>query len=318
MQCKTCGLRFPPNDMAYSKHLDWHFRMQKRKVASQKSSAKSRSWFLVLENWFISNVIEDEKSTNPDEEKKEETEEIPTVPKAENPEFNRCPVCREDFDVIFKQDSEHALHLHNAIRPEGVIESQAYHPLCYADVDKIDDSVAFDESMEVEQSIENPPDEIPEMKEEIKSENPEESVAIKTEVTEPMETTEVSSEAVEAKDDVINESKTSEEDKETEVKEEPQDEAEVKTEEVEAPEPSLDDSGNFGNLTADAGVTTAPSFNIAANIKFNITSQVCTSYFQNEKISKILMFSRFLGISSRLTCKRRNQRRHKYRKSGFE
>ena len=77
MQCKTCGLRFPPNDMAYSKHLDWHFRMQKRKVASQKSSAKSRSWFLVLENWLISNVIEDEKSTNPDEEKKEETEEIP-------------------------------------------------------------------------------------------------------------------------------------------------------------------------------------------------------------------------------------------------
>ena len=279
MQCKTCGLRFPPNDMAYSKHLDWHFRMQKRKVASQKSSAKSRSWFLVLENWLISNVIEDEKSTNPDEEKKEETEEIPTVPKAENPEFNRCPVCREDFDVIFKQDSEHALHLHNAIRPEGVIESQAYHPLCYADVDKIDDSVAFDESMEIEQSIENPPDEIPdksEIKEEIKSENPEVSVAIKTEVTEPMETTEVSSEAVETKDDVINESKTSEEDKETEVKEEPQDEAEVKTEEAEAPEPSLDDSGNFGNLTADAGVTTAPSFNIAANIKFNITSQVCT------------------------------------------
>merc|ERR1712029_1147996 len=81
-------------------------------------------------------------------------------------------------------------------------------------------------------------------------------VAIKTEVTEPMETTEVSSEAVE-----------------TEVKEEPQDEAEVKTEEAEAPESSLDDSGNLGNLTADAGVTTAPSFNIAANIKFNITSQ---------------------------------------------
>merc|ERR1712029_613319 len=103
--------------------------------------------------------------------------------------------------------------------------------------------------------------------------NPEDSVAIKTEVTEPMETTEVSSEAVETKDDVINKSKTSEEDKETEVKEEPQDEAEVKTEEAEVPESSLDDSGNFGNLTADAGVTTAPSFNIAANIKFNITSQ---------------------------------------------
>ena len=135
--------------------------------------------------------------------------------------------------------------------------------------------MAFDESMEVDHSIENPPDEIPEMKEEIKSEIPEDSVGIKTEVTEPMETTEVSSEAVETKDDVINESKTSEEDKETEVKEEPQDEAEVKTEEAEAPEP-LDDSGNFGNLTADAGVTTAPSFNIAANIKFNITSQVCT------------------------------------------
>ena len=267
--------------MAYSKHLDWHFRMQKRKVASQKSSAKSRNWFLVLENWFISNVIEDEKSNNSDEVKQEENEEIPTVPKSETAEFNRCPVCREDFDVIFMQEGENALHLHNAMRPENVVESQAYHPLCYNDVDKIDDSVAFDESMEVDQSIENHPDENPEP--EIKSENPEESVAIKTEVAEePMETTsEVASEAVEAveaKDDVINESKT-EEDKETEVKEEPQDtdEAEVKTEEVEAPEPSLNDSGNFGNLTADAGVTTAPSFNMAANIKINITSQVCTN-----------------------------------------
>merc|ERR1712004_405836 len=64
----------------------------------------------------------------------------------------------------------------------------------------------------------------------------------------------------------MGESKTTEEDKETEVKEEPQDT-------VEAPEPSLNDSENFGNLTADAGVTTAPSFNMAANIKINITSQ---------------------------------------------
>ena len=268
--------------------------MQKRKVASQKSSAKSRNWFLVLENWFISNVIEDEKSNNSDEVKQEENEEIPTVPKSETAEFNRCPVCREDFDVIFMQEGENALHLHNAMRPENVVESQAYHPLCYNDVDKIDDSVAFDESMEVDQSIENHPDENPEP--EIKSENPEESVAIKTEVAEePMETTsEVASEAVEAveaKDDVINESKTTEEDKETEVKEEPQDtdEAEVKTEEVEAPEPSLNDSGNFGNLTADAGVTTAPSFNMAANIKINITSQVCT-IFKNWKVLKLFCF----------------------------
>ena len=253
--------------MAYSKHLDWHFRMKKRKAASQKSSAKSRKWFLELDIWFISNEIEDEKSTS-EEVVKEESEEIPTVPKAETSEFNRCPVCREDFDVVFLQEGENNLYLHNAMRPENVVESQAYHPGCFNDRDNIDDSIAFDESMEVDQSIENEKDQSPEQKlneettEDIKQEI--DTEAIKTE-DEPMETaTQVASEATEATEPPTEAT-------ETEVKEEPQDETAPEAEE-EKSEPNLDDSGNLGNLTADIKQV-APSFDLT-KFTINITSQV--------------------------------------------
>merc|ERR1712113_1017322 len=102
--------------MTYSKHLDWHFRMQKRKQQALQKS-KSRKWFLELDIWYISNEIEEE-TIEENESKIDEIEEIPTVAKSENPELNRCPVCREDFEVIFVQDQD-TLHLHNAIRPDG-------------------------------------------------------------------------------------------------------------------------------------------------------------------------------------------------------
>ena len=238
--------------------------MKKRKAASQKSSAKSRKWFLELDIWFISNEIEEEKS-NSEEVIKEESEEIPTVPKAETSEFNRCPVCREDFDVVFLQEGENNLYLHNAMRPENVVESQAYHPGCFNDRDNIDDSIAFDESMEVaDQSIENEKDQIPEQKlneettEDIKQEI--DTEAIKTE-DEPMETASEATEATEPPTEAT----------ETEVKEEPQDETAPEAEE-EKSEPNLDDSGNLGNLTADIKQV-APSFDLT-KFTINITSQV--------------------------------------------
>ena len=143
--------------MTYSKHLDWHFRMQKRKQAALQKS-KSRKWFLELDIWYISNEIEEVDKTDENAEDKVEIEEIPTVPKSENPDLNRCPVCREDFEEIFMQEGEHSLHLHNAIRPGGV-DTPAYHPLCYVDRDKIDVDISInesiDESMEVSIDIEN-------------------------------------------------------------------------------------------------------------------------------------------------------------------
>ena len=289
MQCKTCGLRFPPNDMTYSKHLDWHFRMQKRKQQALQKS-KSRKWFLELDIWFISNEIEEE-TIEENESKIDEIEEIPTVAKSENPELNRCPVCREDFEVIFVQDQD-TLHLHNAIRPDGP-DSPAYHPLCYNDRANIDaDHSLIDESIEesMDVSVES---EVPVENSDVEnsgqnleksnienSEIPKSSDVENTEVSEnsgevpaaeikvePMET-ENSEDKVETTEAEKSSENLNEDEIKTEVKEEPQEEETKET------EPSLDDSGNLGNLTADAGVTTAPNFNIAANIKFNITSQV--------------------------------------------
>ena len=60
--------------------------------------------------------------------------EDPTVPKSDNPSENRCPVCKEDFIEVYKDDGDdeedEAFYLDNAIRPQGP-GSNAYHPECY-------------------------------------------------------------------------------------------------------------------------------------------------------------------------------------------
>ena len=58
---------------------------------------------------------------------------IPTVPMSANPAENRCPVCKEDFIEIYKDDDDDdddTYLLENAIRPQGP-GSNAYHPECY-------------------------------------------------------------------------------------------------------------------------------------------------------------------------------------------
>lgn len=61
LQCKTCGLRYSPSNMiAYSQHLDWHFRMKRREKDNAKR-AESRPWYFERMDWIISDEIEDEK-----------------------------------------------------------------------------------------------------------------------------------------------------------------------------------------------------------------------------------------------------------------
>ena len=61
---------------------------------------------------------------------------IPTVSKSTNPSENRCPVCKEDFIEVYKDENPDddddigLYHLENAVRPQGP-GSSAYHPECY-------------------------------------------------------------------------------------------------------------------------------------------------------------------------------------------
>ena len=45
--------------LAYSQHLDWHFRM-KRKERDNAKRAQSRAWYFERIDWIISDEVEDE------------------------------------------------------------------------------------------------------------------------------------------------------------------------------------------------------------------------------------------------------------------
>ena len=60
LQCKNCGLRYAVTDtMAFSAHLDWHFRM-KRRERDNARKAQSRLWYFERIDWIISEEIEDD------------------------------------------------------------------------------------------------------------------------------------------------------------------------------------------------------------------------------------------------------------------
>jgi pre-mRNA cleavage complex 2 protein Pcf11 len=65
LQCKNCGLRYSPTDMiAYSQHLDWHFRMKRREKENARK-AQSRNWYFERIDWINSDEISDgEKGKN--------------------------------------------------------------------------------------------------------------------------------------------------------------------------------------------------------------------------------------------------------------
>ena len=59
IQCSSCGMRFAP-EMAthYSRHLDWHFR-QNRKERDSSRKAHSRIWYYDINDWIQFEEIED-------------------------------------------------------------------------------------------------------------------------------------------------------------------------------------------------------------------------------------------------------------------
>lgn len=59
IQCSSCGVRFAPEEtVKYSRHLDWHFRQNRReKDAARKG--QSRKWYYDVSDWIQFEEIED-------------------------------------------------------------------------------------------------------------------------------------------------------------------------------------------------------------------------------------------------------------------
>jgi len=135
LQCKSCGVRFSKEEMPqYTSHLDWHFRVKRREKDNARR-AQSRKWYFEKVDWIMSDEIEDEVEEMEEDMIAEEEVVISTVAVREGDNGSTCPVCREEFEQIYKQgegSEEGGWYLHNAMRHEGVL----YHPECYKDLDK--------------------------------------------------------------------------------------------------------------------------------------------------------------------------------------
>jgi hypothetical protein len=64
IQCATCGNRFNQHDSGtassrYSKHLDWHFRQNKREK-EEINKAHSREWYYSLADWILYEELSEE------------------------------------------------------------------------------------------------------------------------------------------------------------------------------------------------------------------------------------------------------------------
>ena len=149
-------------------------------------------------DWIVSEEIEDEEKDLETEVKTSADAQIdiPTVQILNDSDTGTCPICREEFEQFFKQDSvdtpkvgapptedDEGWHYRNAVRMEGIV----YHPQCHQDqkkhLDRLDSSV-MSEATETEDESEA------------------EQTQIKSEVTE--ETSEVKMEVAEREDDQPN------------------------------------------------------------------------------------------------------------------
>lgn len=141
IQCTNCSLRFDDKTSAdktkYSKHLDWHFRQNRRDKAKPNSSAASlrRNWYYPLNLWVQFKEVTDEEDTtglfqSEDNEIEEpEAQPVSTVIAEKDETLNCCAVCGEKFDQQWNEEEEE-WRLQNAVKHT---DSRLYHPLCLSD-----------------------------------------------------------------------------------------------------------------------------------------------------------------------------------------
>ncbi|RWS00845.1 pre-mRNA cleavage complex 2 protein Pcf11-like isoform X1 [Dinothrombium tinctorium] len=147
IQCTNCSLRFDDKENTptannrktnYSKHLDWHFRQNRKDKAKPSALAASlkRGWYYNLNLWLQFKEVSDDDETNVkklfDEEQEVSNEEssVLTVAASSDESKNQCSVCCERFDLIWVEEEEE-WRLKNAITH---IDDKNYHPLCLDDL----------------------------------------------------------------------------------------------------------------------------------------------------------------------------------------
>ena len=140
IQCTNCSLRFDDkgseDKTRYSKHLDWHFRQNRRDKAKPNSNANSmrRNWYYPLNLWVLYKEVTDEEDTsglfqNEDNESDvDEEQPLQTVIAEKDESLNFCAVCGEKFDHQWNEEEEE-WRLLNAVKHNNRI----YHPLCLND-----------------------------------------------------------------------------------------------------------------------------------------------------------------------------------------
>ncbi|KAI2808281.1 hypothetical protein BLOT_006223 [Blomia tropicalis] len=125
VQCTNCSLRFSddalkdescsdgkPKKSRYARHLDWHFRQNRREKSKPGSTSTTTSVSTVAHRrpWYYSIDLWTETS-------------------------NHCAVCNEKFDLNWCEEEEE-WRLKNAVRftlNKGESVSQIYHPMCLKD-----------------------------------------------------------------------------------------------------------------------------------------------------------------------------------------
>ncbi|RWS25389.1 pre-mRNA cleavage complex 2 protein Pcf11-like protein [Leptotrombidium deliense] len=162
IQCTNCSLRFDDkenNTIAsnnrktnYAKHLDWHFRQNRKDKVKPSASAASlkRMWFYPLNLWLqFKEVSDEDESTKKvfDDAKDNEDEEVAVVTVAANSDesMNQCSVCCEKFDLIWVEEEEE-WRLKNAVEHE---DGKNYHPFCLEDFLKHQTEEVNDEMKQV-------------------------------------------------------------------------------------------------------------------------------------------------------------------------
>ncbi|XP_054706727.1 uncharacterized protein LOC129216537 [Uloborus diversus] len=154
-QCATCGMRFKEiQSEHYSRHLDWHFRTNRREKDGAKKPL-SRRLFYEVKDWVDFKEFEDFEERAPsyfelqasgEQTKEVERENILSVPSIRC-ETEICSVCGEQFQLFWVEEEEE-WHLKYAVRHND----QVYHPACYEDFCKASEKPSSSEN-ELDDSI---------------------------------------------------------------------------------------------------------------------------------------------------------------------
>ncbi|KAJ3028211.1 hypothetical protein HDV00_010551 [Rhizophlyctis rosea] len=148
LQCKQCGTRYMRNEEGKAKmgkHLDWHFRMNRR-AKERGKKAVSREWYLKEEEWVVERegmsgfgegkaptVFFDglqSSSSSSSQQPTASQEAVSNIP-AENEKESRCAVCQEALEKFYDDEREEWM-LRGVVKVDGVL----YHQTCRRDLEK--------------------------------------------------------------------------------------------------------------------------------------------------------------------------------------